>query len=285
MRDNVRRYVDSLEKTIQNNHQYLKEIVEDFRKMCLMVTPEKNIPSAIMSDIRETYKEIRNRLTEIKAIEQLLKGKYRGFFRNDPLRDKEIMEFGFITKNCYIKFEYTLMQKQAQERAKTTVKEKARGADPKGVPFHWFRSKENQVTSIKNLRILSDLNYEAPSHLEIGERREVSGNRPRALTFFVFSGDIKSIEDLHSKIRLREHDIIERYASDELHGLLTHLREIDPLEVEKIFKELLERGNFLKLKCLLFSIHSYKDLEEDILGLVKTKLEEMGEGEVRTLSI
>jgi hypothetical protein len=34
-----------------------------------MVTPERNIPTGILIDIREMYKEIRSRLTEIKAIE------------------------------------------------------------------------------------------------------------------------------------------------------------------------------------------------------------------------
>jgi len=37
-----------------------------------MVTPERNVPREIIADIREQYKEIRNRLTEIKAVEQLL---------------------------------------------------------------------------------------------------------------------------------------------------------------------------------------------------------------------
>ena len=34
------------------------------------------------------------------------------------MRDKEIMEFGFIAKNCYSKFEYTLMQIEAMKRLK-----------------------------------------------------------------------------------------------------------------------------------------------------------------------
>ena len=37
-------------------------------------------PTGIVVDIREIYKEIRNRLTEIKAIEQLLQGKYRQYY-------------------------------------------------------------------------------------------------------------------------------------------------------------------------------------------------------------
>ena len=282
-RDPLQRYAESLEKTIQSNHHYLKKTIKDFQEMCLMVTPERNVPPEIVLDIRQLYKEIRTRLTEIKAIEQLLQGKYRQYYHRDAMRDKEILEFGFIAKNCYSKFEYTIMQREAQKKAKE--KERVFRVEQKGVPCQWFRSKDNQVTFIRNLRILNDLDYEMPSNLEIKERRDVTPTRPRSLTLFVFSGEDRLINDLQSRIRLREHDIIERYARDELHGLLAHLREIDPLEVEKKFKEFIGRQEFSKLKCLLLSVHSPKNLEGDVLGLIKKALQEMREGEVKTLSI
>jgi hypothetical protein len=282
-KDRVQRYADSLAKTIQSNHHYLKETVKDFQEMCLLVTPERNVPPEIVLDIRELYKEIRNRLTEIKAIEQVLQGKYRMYYRRDSVRDKELLEFGFIAKNCYSKFEYTMMQREAQKKAKE--REEALGVDQKRLPFQWFRSKENQVTFIKSLRILHELDYERPSDLETGERREVTPNRPRSLTLFVFSGDGRLIDDVQSKVQLREHDLMERYSRDELHGLLAHLREIDPLEVERKFKEFIGRQEFAKLKCLLLSVHSPKSLEGDVLGLVKRTLQEMREGEVKTISI
>jgi hypothetical protein len=191
------------------------------------------------------------------------------------------MEFGFIAKNCYSKFEYTLMQIEAIKR----LKESSHKMDHPSEPLQWFHSKENQVTFIRNLRVLNDLDYEMPPNLETGERREVTPNRPRSLTLFVFSGDGRLIDDLQSRVRLREHDIMERYARDELHGLLVHLREIDPLEVEKKLKEFMGSGEFSKLKCLLFSVHSPKNLEGNLLGLIKKTLQGMGAGEVKTISI
>jgi len=252
--------------------------------MCMMVTPERNVPSGVIGDIRESYKEIQNRLTETKAIEQLLQGKYRQYYHRDTLRDKEIMEIGFIAKNCYSKFKYTLLQRQAQEKMKSLEKEPPSRVEKRGIAFQWFHNKENQVIFIRSLRILKELNYESPTEQVREERRGIVQHL-RSITLFVFSGDVESIEDLQSRIQLREHNIIERYARDELHGLLPHLREIDSFNVEKIFKGFMERGGFSKLKCLLFSIHSHKDLEEEILGLVKPTLEKMTEGEVKTLSI
>ena len=59
-KDRVQRYAESLERTIQNNHHYLKETIEDFQGLCLLVTPERNVPPEIIVDIREMYKEIRD---------------------------------------------------------------------------------------------------------------------------------------------------------------------------------------------------------------------------------
>ena len=282
-RDSLKRYAESLQKTIQSNHHYLKEKVKDLQEMCLMVTPERNVPPEIVLDIREMYKELRTRLTEIKAIEQVLQGKYRQYYHRDSLRDKELLEYGFISKNCYSKFEYIMIQKSVQKKAKE--REKDLRVDQKEVTSQWFHSKEKQVTFVRNLRILKDLDYEMPSNLETGERREVTPDRPRSLTLFVFSGEGTIIDNLQSRLRFREHDIIERYARDELHGLLAHLREIDSLEVEKKFKEFMGSGKFSRLKCLLLPVHSPKKLEGDLLGLVKKALQGMKEGEVKTLSI
>jgi len=277
--DRVQRYVKSLERTIENNHHYLKESIEEFQEMCRMVSPEKHVPTGISIDIREMYKEIRNRLTEIKAIEQLLQGKYRQYYRRDALRDKEIMEFGFITKNCYSKFEHTMVQIETIKR----LKEHAPKADHPAEPLQWFRSPENQVTLIKNLRMLMELDYGSTPEGIREERRDLAGGR--TLTLFLFSGDSLSLDHLQSQIQLREHDIIERYGPEEVRGVLAHLRKVDPHEVEKKFQQFMESRGLAKLKCLFLPVHSPKDLGGDLLKLIKTTLQEMTDGELRTLSI
>jgi hypothetical protein len=277
--DRDQRYVKSLERTIQNSYHYLKESIKDFQELCRVVSPEKHIPAGIAVDIREMYKEIRNRLTEIKAIEQLLQGKYRQHYRRDSVRDKEIMEFGFIAKNCFSKFEYTMVQIETIKR----LKEHPAKADHPHDRLRWFRSEENQVAFIKNLRILTELDYE-PTPEEIGEeRRHLTGSR--TLTLFLLTGDSPSLDQLQSQVRFREHDILERYGAEEVRGVLAHLREVDPMAMEKKFRQIVESKGLVKLKCLLLPIHSSKDIEGDLLKLIKTTLHGMAEGEIRTLSI
>ena len=277
--DRIQRYVKSLEKTIQNNHHQLKGLIEDFQEMCRMVSPEKHIPAGIAVDIRELYKEIQNRLKEIKAIEGLLQGKYRQYYHRDSLLAKEIMEFGFIAKNCYSKFEYTRVQIEALKR----LQERAPKVDHPAEHLRWFRLKENQVALIKNLRILTELDYE-PAPEEIGEERRDTAES-RSLTLFLFSGNSLSLDHLQSQIQLREHDIIERYSQEEVRGVLVHLKMVDLIEVKKKFQQFMESKGLTELKCLLLPIHSPKDFEGDLIKRIEKTTEEMAQGELRTLSI
>lgn len=282
-KDRVQRYAQSLERTIQNDYYYLKEVIEDFQEKCLMVTPERNVPPGIINDIRELYKEIRSRLTEIKAIEQLLLGKYRQYYHRDPLRDKEIMEIGFAAKNCYSKFEYALREIEAKKR----IKEEGL-PPPKSLQAEisqWFRSKEHQVTLLRNLRILNELDYGGSSGSEMEERREVLKDGLRSLTFFILSGEAKMLDQLQSRLRMREHDLLERFGENELRGVLTHLRKVHLPEMEKAFRQVMEDPRFSNLKVLLLPVSSQKDLEGETFIRLKKALEEMKEGELRIISI
>ncbi len=117
-RDQIQRqrYALSLQKTIQNHFHELKGAIEEFKEKCLRVAPGRNVPPDIINEIRESYKGIRDRLTEIKSIQQLLQTKYRQFYRRDPIRDKEITEFEFVSKNAYSKFEFALKEMEAKKK-------------------------------------------------------------------------------------------------------------------------------------------------------------------------
>jgi hypothetical protein len=188
------------------------------------------------------------------------------------------MEFGFIAKNCYSKFEYTMVQMETMKRGR----EHAPQADRASEPLQWFRSKENQVAFIKNLNPLAEFDYAPPPEEIREERRDLAGGR--SFTLFLFSGDFFCLDQLQSQIQIREHDTIERYSPEEIRGVLAHLKKVDPIEVKKKFQQFMESKGLVKLKCLLLPIHSSKDLRRDLLKLIKTALREMAEGELRILS-
>ncbi len=262
----------------------LREAIDQFQELCLIITVERDVPAEMITNIRQTYKKIQDQLTKISAAKQLLEGKYRQYYHRDSQREREIMEFSFLAKSLYSKFEYTLQEAEAKRK----LRGKGEQLEPsrQRIPFQWFHSKENQITLLRNLRDLSGLDYKARSDLEHQQRREVVRNGMRSISLFVLSGEAALIDHLASGMRLREYDIKERSSWDECRGALTHLKEVFPLDVEMVIRRLSGGCGFLKAKCLvLLGIQSQKDLEKEIVGSTRNILRAMGVGEVRTLSI
>jgi len=280
--ERVQGYIAGLEQFFKNNHVDHRETMTEFYEMVQMVTPERSFPKPLIGDIRKAYRVIQDQLTRIKGIQQLLQGKYRPYYHRDPIRDREIMEFGFLAKNCYNKFEFTL--KEIEVKRARREQERLFRIYSREVPFSWFRSQENQFVLLKNLRKINRLGYEIPNHFEAKERRQIAETDLRSLSLFVFSGQEFFLDDLQSRITVRSHDIQERYDDEELRGALTHLREISGPEVEQILRRLAGGGRSSKLKCLIFPIRSPIDFGKEVFGFMERTIEEVAEGEIRTLS-
>jgi hypothetical protein len=276
-------YVASLEQIMRNTHLDLREVMDQFQELCHRVTPERIVPTGVVTDIRQSYKGIQDQLTKIRGIHQLLEGKYSQYYRRDSLRDREIIELAFLAKSLYSKFEFALQEMEARRRLR------GRGghfeAGGQHIPLSWFQSKENQMVLLRNLQSLYELDYKTRSDLECVQRRVVVRNGHRSISLFILSGEVPLMDQFQSRMRLREHDIKERFTKDQLRGALTHLREISLSEVEKLIRRFTDNSEFSKLKCLLFSIQSQKDLKKEILGTAENILQVMAEGEMRTLSV
>jgi len=272
-----------LERIMENARLDLRETMDEFQGLCLMITPERNVPIDLITETRQTYKKIQDQLAKICGARQLLEGKYRQHYRRDYQRDREIMEITFLAKNLYLTFEYALQEIEAKrnrkERGDLSVEY------PQRILFPWFQSKENQIILLRNLRRLNQLDYKTKFELGFERRREVTQDGMRSISLFVLSGEVILIDNLQSRMRLREYDITERCAEEEFRGALTHLREVPPSEVEKIIRRFINESDFLKMKCLLLRIRSQKDLEKEIIRSTENILTMMTVGEVRVLSV
>ncbi len=274
-------YVASLEQIVKNGHLWLKETVEDLEEMVHLVSPERHVPQSIIIDIRTMYKEIQDQLSRIKGVQQLLLGKYRQQSRRDPLRDKEIMEFAFVAKSCYSKFESVLEQMEVKRRLRE--KERLSERVPGERIFRWFQSSEHQDMLLQNLRDLRGLRYDASSSAMGRDRREVPQEKPRSVSLFILSGEEKLMDGLQSRMRLRTYDISERSAKGEVRGALTHLKETSSSDVERVIRRLTGNENSAQLKCLVVPVQSLKDLERKELGSPEMLLQTMVQGEIRRL--
>jgi len=272
-----------LERIMENTRFDLREAMDQFQGLCLMITAERNVPVDIITETRQTYKKIQDQLTKISGAKQLLEGKYRQYHRRDYQREREIMEIAFLAKSLYLTFEYTMQEIEAKKKLKDGGELFV--AYPQNIPFPWFHSKGNQVILERNLRSLFALDYKPRPDLEDEQRREIIRNEMRSISLFALSGEITLIDTLQSRMRLREYDIIERYTEEEFRGALTHLKEVSPSEVERVIRRFMDSSESLRLKCLLLRVRSQKGLGKEIIASMENVLRVMGTGEVRTLSI
>ena len=220
-------YVASLGQIVRSTHFDLREAMDQFQGMCSRVTSERIVPAGMITDIRQTYKEIQDQLTKIRGIHQLLESKYRGYYRRDSDREREFMEFAFLAKSLYSKFEYTLQEIEAKRKLREGGEHVV--AYRQRLPFPWFHSEENQIILLRNLRDLRELDYKTWSDSESAQRRRIIWDGPRSVSLFALSGEEPLIDTLQSRMHLREYDIKERLTKEELRGALTHLREISLL--------------------------------------------------------
>ena len=276
-------YVASLEQTMENIHFDLRETMDEFQELCLMITPERIVPAEIITDIRQTYKHIQDQLAKIGGVKQLLEGKYRRYYRRDYRHERELTKFAFLAKSLYSKFGYTLEEMEAKRRLKEWGEHFK--AYRQLVPFPWFQSKRNQIILLRNLRTLGELDYKTRFDLQHQQRREVIQSEMRSVSLFALSGEAALIDNLQSRMLLREYDIKERLTRDELRGALTNLRGISPPEVEGVIRRFVDTSEFSKLRGLLLTIQSQQDLEKEILGSTENMLRMTGMGELKVLSI
>jgi hypothetical protein len=277
----VKIYVKSLERKISDDHHFLKEAVEELRDLCRVVSPDKNVPQGIIVDIREVYKGIQNRFKEVKGIQQLLQGKYRQYYRRDPIRDKDLLEIGFVAKTTFSRFEENL--KLFLDRQKAKEREETAKKSQKAKIIEWFQSREKQLALLRSMRILKELHYQAVPGDPGAELRKIGG--VRSFTLFLLRGDEATMDTLQARIRLREHDFIERTHQGELRGVYTHLREVHPTEIEGVFRSLLEREGLTAIRCLLIPVQPQGDLNPEILDSLESFLQEMKGGEVKSILI
>jgi len=281
-RGSFQAYVASLERIIETTHLDLREAMDQFQELFSMITPQRIVPPEIITGIRQTYRNIQDQLTKIRGVKQLLEGKYRNYYHRDCQRDREIMEIAFLAKSLYFKFGYTLEEMEAKRRLRD--KEEQFKAYRQRIRFPWFQSKENQIILLRNLESLCELDYKTRPDLEYEQRREVIRTGPRSVSLFALSGEESLIDNLQSRMHLREYDIQERLTREELRGALTHLREIPLSEVETVLKRFTDASEFSKMRCLLFTVQSQQDLEKEILGSAGNILHAMGLGELKILS-
>jgi hypothetical protein len=253
----ARRYVMSLENKIEMDLRFLSDVHDEFREKCKMVAPGKPFPGDVVARVKRQYKEVRDRLAEIRAVQQLLRGKYRQVAKKNPLRDKRIDELGFAFKNHYSSFEFNL---RAIERLKRKSEEEGRAQI-------LFRGHEN---NLKFKEVLKSLNPSKGGY--------------HSISLIFLKGDKASVEEICARgIRVGERGVFEKYGDDEIRMSLAHGGESGSRRLQETLGRFLLNEWIKSIKCAIYRLDDQRDLRKDVEGLLYRTLESMGNKELKVV--
>jgi hypothetical protein len=248
----------SLENKIEMDLRFLSDIHDEFRERCRMVAPGKPFPADVVGRVKRQYKEIRDRLTEIRAVQQLLRGKYRRVARKNPLRDKKIDELGFAFKNHYSSFEFNL---RAIERLKRMSEQEARKSQA------LFRDHKSNLKFKEGLKLVG-----------------LRGDRYHSISVVFLKGDKATIEEIYTRgIRLKEGDVFEKYRDDEIRISIAHGEESESQRIQDVIRRLLLYQGYKSVKCAIYRIEKGGDMGKNVEALLYQTLESMGNKELKVV--
>jgi hypothetical protein len=266
-----------LERVIEKNQQELDSISEDLLQACLGAGSNNEVPPEVIENVLSVYNTMRSRLSEIEAVRKLLLRRHHRTLPEDTGRKKLIADL-----DAQIKALSARLGKGTPQAGKDPGAPSQRGADARPASDRWLRINEDSLAFTINARLLDELEYEAPPRP--GSNARVVQSSGRGFTLFTLRGPASALDALQPCIRLRKHDIIERFGAAEIRGVLTHLRRISTGDIRHIFERLL-CSRFADVKCILVGLHSPDQLDEHFLKYLERMAADMRPGEIRTIDI
>ena len=268
----------NLERVIEKNQRYLDSVAEDLQRKILGGASLESAPASVLKDILKLYQDMRTRALEVEAVQRLLNHRLRKPHQQDPKRQKLIADLDGQIAALSARLAAVDAPGPGAVRGAT-----GKGASPDRPPSdRWLRIEQDSLAFTINARLLDELEYERP--LQPGESRRVVQKTGRGFTLFTLRGPASALDELYPCIRLRQHDIVERFGATEIRGVLTHLRQTATSDIRHIFERLLA-NRFSDVKCVLMGLHSPDQLDEHFLEYLERMVGKMRHGEIRTIDI
>jgi len=263
---------ENLERVIEKNQQYLDSVAENLLKACFGAAKAKDVSPAVIENVLKVYGSMRSRLAEVGAVTALLRRRHNRIIPEEPGRKKLLAEL-----DAQIAKLSARLPKKAGEAPGPADRPAA--PPPSG---QWLHIDDNSLNFTINARLIDELEYEAP--LRPGESPRVVHQSGRSFTLFTLRGPASALDALLPCMRLRQHDIVERFSALEIRGVLTHLRRTSTADIKHIFERVLTT-RFPDVKCILVGLHSPEQLDDHFLEYLDRMAEKMRPGEMRTIEI
>jgi hypothetical protein len=241
---NMKRQAQGLERNMKGVIHLLEDKYGEFQQLCRVFNPKRGYSPTVVKEIKETYKMATAKFAEARALQQLIRGKYRAYVQLDPQLQREVEELSLMYRKDYRFFEQNL---STTERGQQVRREK--------------------VLPPRLLSHLYTVYRESPS-------------LPSLL--LCFQGDYSSLNKLKERFQLGERDICDT-AEGELWFFLAGVQHPDASILrDKLIETLLE-GLMDKVKGVVLKITKGAEVREEALRAMRRGLAGMKEGEIKIL--
>jgi hypothetical protein len=241
---NRKRQAQGLERNLKGIIHFLEDQYTEFQQLCRVFNPRRGYSPTAIKEVKETYKMSVAKFAEVRALQQLMRGKYRGLADLDPQLQRQADELSLMFRKDYRFFE---QNQNAWEREQSTRKGRA-------IP-------ERILTHAHHV-------YQASPTL------------PALL--LCFQGDAASLQGVKERITLGGQDTWDT-AEGEMWFFVAGIEYPDAALLRNQLIETLLAGLTAKVKGVVLKVTKGEQVHEDALRWMRRELVDVGTGDIKIL--
>jgi hypothetical protein len=241
---NIKRQAQSLERNLKGVAHFLEEKYGEFQQLCRVFNPKRGYSPTAIKDIKETYKMASAKFVEARALQQLIRGKYRSYVQLDQQLQRGVEELSLMYRKDYRFFEQNL---STSEREQQVRKEQA--LPPRLLSHLYAVCRESPFL---------------PSLL------------------LCLQGDNSSLNKLKERVQLGERDICET-TEGELWFFFAGVQQPDASSLQSTLKETHLQEHGKKNKGVALRLTTGAEAREEALRTMRRNLAGMTEEEIKIL--
>jgi hypothetical protein len=241
---NRKRQAQDLERNLKGVLHVLADKYNDFQQQCRVFNPKRGYSPTAVKEIKETYKTVTAKFAEARALQQLLRGKYKGYVQVDTHLQREVDELSLIYRKDYRFFE---LNHSAWEREQHVSKETA-------LPH-------------RLLSHLYNIYRESPTLSSL---------------ILCFHGDFASLRTVKERVALGERDT-SAMEGDEIWFVLAEVKFPEDSMLRSTLIESLLSGLHGKVKGVVVKLTKADEVREEVLRAMRRALAGVKEGDIKIL--
>jgi hypothetical protein len=240
----MKRQAQDLERNLKGVVHLLEEKYGEFQQLCRVFSPRRGYSPTAIKDIKEIYKMASAKVAEARALQQVMRGKYRAYVQLDQQLQRAVEDLSLTYRKDYRFFEQNLSAS----------------------------TREQQAPREKTLppRLLSHL-------------YAVCRESPFLPSLILcFQGDYPSLTKLKERIQLGERDICDTIEG-ELWFFLAGVQQPDASSLQSTLQETLLQEQGENVKAVVLRLTKEEDTREEALKSMRRLLAGMKQAEIKIL--